>query len=103
MAIPFATSLTGTLALLVIAMALLSALSATGWALPGDVAPASMVASVDSIQNFRRLLRRFTLTAGDRHDRRCYWFLHHGVCQRWDHRRLCRPVLLVHRQKTDRR
>ncbi|MBG6244744.1 MFS transporter [Candidatus Symbiopectobacterium sp. 'North America'] len=51
-AIPFAISLTGTLALLVIAMALLSALSATGWALPGDVAPASMVASVGSVQNF---------------------------------------------------
>lgn len=51
-AIPFATSLTGTLALLVIAMALLSELSATGWALPDDVAPASMVASVGSIQNF---------------------------------------------------
>ncbi|WP_413736259.1 MFS transporter [Sodalis sp. RH21] len=51
-AIPFATSLAGTLTLLVIAMAFLSALSATGWALPGDVAPSSMVGSVGSIQNF---------------------------------------------------
>jgi len=51
-AIPMVDSLAATLTLLVIAMALLSALSATGWALPGDVAPASMVASVGSIQNF---------------------------------------------------
>ncbi len=50
--IPFATSLSSTLALLVVAMALLSALSATGWALPGDVAPSAMVGSVGSIQNF---------------------------------------------------
>ncbi|QPB80279.1 MFS transporter [Proteus sp. GOKU] len=51
-AVPFATSLMSTMVLLVIAMALLSAVSATGWALPGDVAPTSMVGSVGSIQNF---------------------------------------------------
>lgn len=38
-AVPMVDGLFATLTLLVIAMALLSALSATGWALPGDVAP----------------------------------------------------------------
>lgn len=51
-AVPFVTSLFATLTLLVLAMAMLAALSANGWALPGDVAPSSMVASVGSIQNF---------------------------------------------------
>ena len=50
--VPMMTSLVSTMVILVIAMALLSALSATGWALPGDIAPPSMVASVGSIQNF---------------------------------------------------
>ncbi|AYD03538.1 MFS transporter [Neorhizobium sp. NCHU2750] len=49
---PFFTSLGGTLILLSIGMAMLSSLSANGWALPGDVAPSSMVGSVGSIQNF---------------------------------------------------
>ncbi|MGA1830923.1 MFS transporter [Rhizobium wenxiniae] len=49
---PFFTSLGGTLILLTIGMAMLSSLSANGWALPGDVAPNSMVGSVGSIQNF---------------------------------------------------
>lgn len=50
--LPFVTSLTATLTLLTIAMVLLSALSSSAWALPGDVAPSSMVASVGGIQNF---------------------------------------------------
>lgn len=52
MSAPFFTSMEATLALLSIGMAMLSALSANGWALPGDVAPPSMVASVGGIQNF---------------------------------------------------
>ncbi|QWU18127.1 MFS transporter [Paenibacillus sophorae] len=50
--IPYAGSLPATLAFMTVALVLLSALSSSAWALPGDVAPASMVASVGSIQNF---------------------------------------------------
>lgn len=50
--LPHITSLAGTLTLLTIALVLLSAFSSSAWALPGDVAPSSMVASVGSIQNF---------------------------------------------------
>jgi sugar phosphate permease len=49
---PFFPGLTATLTLLSIGMALLASVSANGWALPGDVAPKSMVGSVGSIQNF---------------------------------------------------
>lgn len=52
MVAPFFTGLAATLALLTIGMAMLSAVSANGWALPGDVAPPSMVGSVGGIQNF---------------------------------------------------
>ncbi|MBP2299857.1 MFS transporter [Azospirillum picis] len=52
MAAPFFTTLVPTLVLLTVGMAMLSALSANGWALPGDVAPRSMVGSVGGIQNF---------------------------------------------------
>lgn len=51
-ALPYATSLAATLTLLTIALVLLSAISSSAWALPGDIAPASMVASVGGIQNF---------------------------------------------------
>lgn len=51
-AAPFFTGLTATLVLLTVGMGMLSAVSANGWALPGDVAPRSMVGSVGGIQNF---------------------------------------------------
>jgi len=49
---PFFTGLGETLVLLFIGMGMLSSVSANGWALPGDVAPSSMVGSVGGIQNF---------------------------------------------------
>jgi hypothetical protein len=52
MVAPFFTDMGSTLVLLTIGMAMLSALSANGWALPGDVAPPALVASVGGIQNF---------------------------------------------------
>lgn len=52
MATPFFPGLTATISLLSIGMAMLSSVSANGWALPGDVAPKSIVGSVGGIQNF---------------------------------------------------
>ncbi|TKI02630.1 MFS transporter [Martelella alba] len=52
MAAPFFPGLTATIVLLSIGMAMLASVSANGWALPGDVAPRSMVGSVGGIQNF---------------------------------------------------
>jgi ACS family D-galactonate transporter-like MFS transporter len=51
-ALPHVTSLTATISLLTVALVLLSAVSSSAWALPGDIAPASLVASVGGIQNF---------------------------------------------------
>jgi len=51
-ALPHVASLTATLTLLTIALGLLSAMSSSAWALPGDIAPPSMVGSVGGIQNF---------------------------------------------------
>lgn len=51
-AAPFFPGLTSTIVLLSIGMAMLSSVSANGWALPGDVAPKSLVGSVGGIQNF---------------------------------------------------
>lgn len=52
LALPHVTSLAATLTLLTIALVLLSAVSSSAWALPGDIAPPSLVASVGGIQNF---------------------------------------------------
>ncbi|RKR03361.1 sugar phosphate permease [Kushneria sinocarnis] len=51
-ALPFMGSLAMTIALMTLALAFISAITGSAWALAGDVAPPSMVASVGSIQNF---------------------------------------------------
>ncbi len=50
--IPFVNSVNETVAIMAIALAFLSSISSNAWALPGDIVPESMVASVSSIQNF---------------------------------------------------
>ncbi|MDN4071716.1 MFS transporter [Fictibacillus sp. CENA-BCM004] len=51
-AVPFVSSLTATLTLLTLALCFISAMTGSAWALAGDIAPPSMVASVGAIQNF---------------------------------------------------
>lgn len=51
-AVPFVESLAMTIALLTLALCFISAMTGSAWALAGDIAPPSMVASVGSIQNF---------------------------------------------------
>jgi MFS family permease len=50
--VPFVNSLGITVALLTMALGFISAITGSAWALAGDIAPASMVASVGAIQNF---------------------------------------------------
>jgi sugar phosphate permease len=50
--VPFVHSLWLTLVLLTFALCFISAITGSAWALAGDVAPPSMVASVSAIQNF---------------------------------------------------
>ncbi|UOF92458.1 MFS transporter [Fodinisporobacter ferrooxydans] len=50
--IPFVHNLGLTLTFMTLALAFISAITGNAWALPGDVAPQSMVASVGAIQNF---------------------------------------------------
>jgi MFS family permease len=50
--VPFVHSLWLTLVLLTLALCFISAITGSAWALAGDVAPPSMVASVSAIQNF---------------------------------------------------
>ncbi len=50
--IPFVHVLAVTLTLLTLSLCFVSAITGSAWALAGDIAPASMVASVGSIQNF---------------------------------------------------
>ncbi|MCK6259049.1 MFS transporter [Fictibacillus sp. KIGAM418] len=51
-AVPFVTGLAMTLTLLTLALCFISAMTGSAWALAGDIAPPSMVASVGAIQNF---------------------------------------------------
>lgn len=51
-AIPFVSSLAATVAVLTVSLGFVSAITGSAWALAGDIAPSSMVASVGSIQNF---------------------------------------------------
>ncbi|CAH0271822.1 putative L-galactonate transporter [Peribacillus simplex] len=51
-AVPFVKGLAITLTLLTLALCFISAITGSAWALAGDIAPPSMVASVGSIQNF---------------------------------------------------
>ncbi|PLT29226.1 MFS transporter [Peribacillus deserti] len=51
-AVPFVEGLAVTLALLTLALCFISAMTGSAWALAGDIAPPSMVASVGAIQNF---------------------------------------------------
>jgi sugar phosphate permease len=51
-ALPFADSLNATLVLFTVGLAFLAAMIGSAWALAGDIAPSSMVASVSAIQNF---------------------------------------------------
>lgn len=51
-AIPFVTGIVATLTVLTIALFCIASMQGRAWALSGDVAPPSMVASVGSIQNF---------------------------------------------------
>lgn len=51
-AIPFASTLAATVVLLTLSLGFVSAITGSAWALAGDIAPSSMVASVASIQNF---------------------------------------------------
>jgi sugar phosphate permease len=50
--VPFVHHLGVTLTLFTLALAFISAITGSAWALAGDIAPASMVASVGAIQNF---------------------------------------------------
>ncbi|MCF8566798.1 MFS transporter [Alicyclobacillus tolerans] len=50
--IPYVQSLALTLTLMTLALAFISAITGSAWAIPGDVCPQSMVASVGAIQNF---------------------------------------------------
>lgn len=50
--LPYVTGLSLTITFLTIALFLLSAISSSAWALPGDIAPPALVASIGSIQNF---------------------------------------------------
>ncbi|MFE4144812.1 MFS transporter [Peribacillus sp. YIM B13472] len=51
-AVPLAKGLAITLTLLTLALCFISAITGSAWALAGDIAPPSMVASVGAIQNF---------------------------------------------------
>ncbi len=50
--LPFVHGLAITITLMTLALCVISAITGSAWALSGDVAPASMVGSVGSIQNF---------------------------------------------------
>jgi sugar phosphate permease len=50
--VPFVQSLAITITLFTLALAFISAITGSAWALAGDIAPASMVGSVGAIQNF---------------------------------------------------
>ncbi|MDA5108007.1 MULTISPECIES: MFS transporter [Brevibacillus] len=50
--IPFVHGIVITLTLMTLALCFISAITGSAWALAGDIAPPSMVASVGSIQNF---------------------------------------------------
>lgn len=50
--VPFTHSIAATMIIMTLALCFLSSVSANAWALPGDVAPDKLVASVGSIQNF---------------------------------------------------
>jgi sugar phosphate permease len=50
--IPFVKNLGFTIVLMTLALAFISAITGNAWAMPGDVCPQSMVASVGAIQNF---------------------------------------------------
>ncbi|MDQ6598858.1 MFS transporter [Bacillus salipaludis] len=50
--VPFVQSLAITITLLTFALAFISAITGSAWALAGDIAPATMVGSVGAIQNF---------------------------------------------------
>jgi sugar phosphate permease len=50
--IPFVQNLGVTLTLMTLALAFISAITGNAWAIPGDVCPQSMIASVGAIQNF---------------------------------------------------
>jgi MFS family permease len=50
--VPFVHSLAITITLFTFALAFISAITGSAWALAGDIAPASMVGSVGAIQNF---------------------------------------------------
>jgi sugar phosphate permease len=50
--VPFVQSLAATITLFTFALAFISAITGSAWALSGDIAPASMVGSVGAIQNF---------------------------------------------------
>lgn len=50
--VPFVDSLTMKITLFTLALCFISAITGSAWALAGDIAPPSMVASVGAIQNF---------------------------------------------------
>ncbi|MDT3393610.1 MAG: MFS transporter [Bacillota bacterium] len=52
LSVPFTHSIAATMIIMTLALCFLSSVSANAWALPGDVAPDKLVASVGSIQNF---------------------------------------------------
>lgn len=52
LALPFVSSITTTVAFMTLGLAFISATIGNAWALAGDIAPSSMIASVSAIQNF---------------------------------------------------